>query len=499
MLSSLAYPMHSPPPSYRVELSGFPSPLDAFDTQQPPLAFPDVNELHAFASLHSSASPARPRLSPNPHSPQCTSTLLDHASAQSLPPSMSLFPSMSAADDASVSDRCGGLLKLERLNAGVVSSQPASITAGMDEQSSTDAPLSSTSASAMSLYHLSSSSSFSGGSHSQLASPSPQPRRSREQRKLSKRLKQRKADLLRRKREWDALSEMKELIAAAKQMTDNHTGGKTAGDEAETQHRVQILESSAAHMRELQLLVNLLSQTCDAQQREIHALSDARGESQSESWPRDSAPSCSVFQRDRTVFQQVTGLDMSSASAPSKRMRLLASTMSVTLNATLGHQSLQQARTTPVVVALMLTECDTGLILDVNEGMLAQGWQRSQLVGHAMMEGYDVVMDEKGWQLNDNLAQCVLIPSKVDGQPRPPGRRTHYERSKRLMRELYAGKIGMCVALWRVYMSNGLLYEVEKSTWIDGWRSVVDATGRVTRRPLRSVSVTSYGDARCVE
>ena len=496
MLSSLAYPMHSPPPSYRVELSGFPSPLDAFDTQQPPLAFPDVNELHAFASLHSSASPARPRLSPNPHSPQCTSTLLDHSIAQSLPPSMSLFPSMSAIGDASVSDRCGGLLKLEQLHEPVALSRPAFTPPSIDEQWPTDVPLSSMSASAMSLSHSSSSSSSSSssGSRSQLGSPASRPQPIREQRKLSKRLKQRRADLHRRNRETAALSEMKELMAAAKHITSNHDGSNTAGEEAETPHRVQILESSAARMRELQLLVNLLSQTCDTQQQEIHALSDRVDKRDGEGGdrPQRSTPSFSVFQR-------VTGLDLSSAAAPSKRMRLLASSMSSTVNSTLGHQSLQQARLAPVVLSLVLMECATGLVLDVNDGMLAQGWQRDQLVGRALMEGYDAVMDEKGWQLRENLYRQIQVPPSADGELKLGGRQAQYERSKRLIRELYAGKIGMCVALWRVYLTNGLLYEVEKSTWIDGWEAVVDAKGGVSRRPLRAVSVTAYADARRIE
>ena len=474
-----------PVTSFKVESTGFPSPLDALSTQQPVFAFPSADE--------SSCSPSDARLlmSPILHSSVYASALMGRSTSHTLPPSMSLFPSMSAADDAAATAFDKALLKLQQLDGPIASSRETSTS--MDVQWPGDDPLSSSSTSAMPSHSSSSSSSNSSG-ESQLASPLPQPKPSREQRKLSKRLKQRRADLHRRKRETAALSEMKQLIAAAKQVTNSHTGNNTAGEETETQHRVQILESSAARMRELQLLVNLLSQTCDAQQQEIHALSEQveRSDIKSEDWSRGSAPSFSVF-------EQVTGLNMSSGAAPSKRMRLLASTMSSTLNATLGHQSLQQARFSPVVFAAVLTDCATGLVLDVNEGMIVQGWQRNQLVGHTAMEGYDAVMDARGWQMGENADQRVLVPSTVDGHLKPAGRSVQYERSKRLLRELYAGKIGVCVALWRGELADGRIHEVEASTWIDGWEGAVDASGRVSRRPLRAVSVTSLGDARLLE
>ena len=476
--------MHCPHPSHRTVSTDL-SPLDAFTTDQSPFATPETQQLPPSNSL------LRLLASPASHSPLSSSTSLDWSTEHSLPPVASCSSSISAVDDTLVFDRV--LPGLEQLDGPLALRQPASTST--DERWPGDDPLSSStaSASAMSLSHSSSSSSPSSGSRSLLASPVPQPRPSREQRKLGKRQKQRKADLLRRKREWDALSEMKELIAAAKQLTDNHRGN-TATVEAETPHRVQILESSAAHMRELQLLVNMLSQTCDAQQREIHAQSDRvdRGDSQTDNWSQGST-------RSFSVFQQVTGLDMSSAAAPSKRIRLLASSMSSTLNATLGHQSLQLARCAPVALALMLTDCATGIVLDVNEGMTAQGWLRSDMVGHAALEGYDVVMDERGWEVDDNLAQQVPLRSTLDGQLRAPGLRAQFESTKRLIRELYAGERGMCVVLWRMPMPDGQLHEVEKSVWIDGWEGLVDARGQLSRRPLRVVSATSYSDARRID
>ena len=473
MLAAPARFMHSPhidadrqsATSYRAEPTGSLSPLDACIAPQPPFVFP-----HFLTS-------------PIPHSALYASALLDHAAAYALPPSMSLFPSMSAVDEATAFDN--SILDLQQLVVPVT--PPRASSTSMDVQWSGDNPHGSSSSSAIPS-HLSSSSSSNSSGESRPASPAPLPKQSREQLKLSKRLKQRRADLHRRKRETAALSEMKELIAAAKHITNSLDDAAIV--EAETQQRVQILESSAARMRELQLLVNLLSQTCDAQQREIHALSNRVERGNCHDWWQGSAPSSSVF-------PQVTGLNKPSDAAPSKRMRLLASTISSTLNATLGHQSLQQARFSPVVLAAMLTECATGTVLDVNEGMIVQGWKRDQLVGRTVMESYEAVMDEKGWQLGENAEQRLLVPSKAnDGQLVPANRPAQYERSKRLMRELFAGKIGVCVAQWRAHLSDGVLHEVETSTWIDGWESVVDATGHVSRRPLRAVSVTSLGDAR---
>jgi len=292
----------------------------------------------------------------------------------------------------------------------------------------------------------------------------------------------------RRQREAAALSQMKQLIAAARQHAD--TPDNTAV--ADTQPRARILERGAKRMRELQLLVDLLSQTCDAQQREIQALSQRLDPHDSSDWSHGSSLPPFPF------FQQKTST-LSDAAAPSKRMRLLATHLASTLDESIGHRTLQSASFTPVAVAGMLVECSSGAVLDVNDGLLSQGWQRDHLVGRTVMESYETVVAEKGWELGENEERMLLVPSPVDGQLRPSARPAQYERSKRLMRELYGGGIGVCVAVWRVFLADGYLHEVESTTWIDGWESACDAAGRLLRRPLRAVTITSLGDSQRID
>ena len=436
-----------------------PYTLDRFDLHHPTFDLPITLSLLASPPLPHVRAPV----------------ISNHAVTARMPPlSASLFPSMSDAEDAPDE------LLLTEL------AMPPHPTSDDTAHWPADAPTSSSSP-------ITASSPSSSGGESPSAPPVQHAKPSREQRMLSKRLKQRRADLHRRQRETTALSEMKQLIASAKQLTNNCI--QSSDDAAEevahkdSQHRVQILESSAKRMRELQLLVNLLSQTCEAQQREIHTLSH-RLQGRDDHQHPSILPSFSLFEHD--------GGSMPSGAAPSKRMRLLASTLSSTLNASIGHQSLDVGRCAPIALAAMLVDCSSGIVLDVNDGMLAQGWERDQLVGHTAVESYEAVMDENGWQLGENEEQRLLVPS-ADGHMRPAGRPAQYDRSKRLMRELYAGAIGVCVARWRVHLSDGLLYEVETSTWIDGWVTAVDAAGRVSRRPQRAVSVSSLGDSQRIE
>ena len=462
-----------PAAAYEADLADLSSSsFDRFDDQRPAFAFADADQSASFTSLGLLASPLTP-------SPMYSSLLINHtAAALTLPPPMSLFPSMSA------------VANVPQPAEPAIHDPPPSSTATLTATTTVAEPWTARKPPAASSSFPSTDSSLSSSSsqsESRPTSVSPPPKQSREQRKLSKRLKQRRADLHRRKRETTALSEMKQLIAAANQLTGS--GERDHVPSEGTQHRVQILESSAKRMRELQLLVNLLSQTCDAQQREIHALSHRLEQRHDDS---STMPPFSFFQHD-------TSLNMSSEGGPSKRIRLLATTLSSTINGSIGYQSLQSARCSPVVLGAMLVECASGTVLDINDGMMVQGWQRHQLVGRTVMESYKAVMDDQGWQLGEHPEQRLLVPSSAGGELRPANRPAQYERSKRLMRELYAGTIGVCVALWRCHLSDGRLYDVRTTTWIDGWEGASDAAGGVSRHPRRAVSVTSAGDCKLIE
>ena len=151
--------------------------------------------------------------------------------------------------------------------------------------------------------------------------------------------------------------------------------------------------------------------------------------------------------------------------------------MSRSLDASLGSGALHSASFLPVTLAAVLIDCRTGTALDVSDGFIAlAGWERPALIGAQVTQNYDSVIS----------SQWSYVGPTAPAQ---------YARSKRMKRELYSGFIDVCVVRWRLYLADLQLYEVQSTTWIDGWETVIDAHGRsIGRRPLRAVGVMSMAD-----
>ena len=224
--------------------------------------------------------------------------------------------------------------------------------------------------------------------------------------------------------------------------------------EAARRHRAGLLESSGRRMRQLLEMIDALKQTCERQKQAIGLLEADR------MW-RDTAP-------QRYSYPASSYAATSYSGPPSvKRVRLLASAVSRSLDASLGHHALESSTFVPTALSVALVDCNTGLALDVSDAGAAMfGWQRAQVMGRPLTQKYDDVITD-----NWVLAQ--------------------YGRSKRLKRELYAGVIDVCHLVWRMRLACGRLYDVDMTLWVDGWQSVTDADNRVVRRPLRVVAVLS--------
>ena len=298
---------------------------------------------------------------------------------------------------------------------------------------------------------------------------------------LVRRHKQRKADTQRRKREAAALADLKQLMAAAEAHISGGRRRERSEDSDEKQQRAQILESTADGMRQLLKLVDAFKQTAQCKQQQS-ALVPAGGAAAAET--KREATSLKARQQppteDRSDCESMRPFDSYAVpSTSTKRLRLLVSAASRTLDASLGHSTLSSASTLPATMSAVMIDCDNGVALDVNEGMLRYGWTRSELVGSQFCAGYAYVL---------GIEHNYSGPLEV----------AQYERSKRLKRELYLGKITKCVARWRIELQDGLI-EVETTTWIDSWKDVQDSEGVVTRRPLRAMAVTSLADIMPVD
>ena len=313
---------------------------------------------------------------------------------------------------------------------------------------------------------------------------------------LVRRQKQRKADAQRRRREAAVLTDLKQLMAAAE--AHIHTGTRREGSEEhdDKQQRVQVLEGTAEGMRQLLRMVEALKQTCEALRQTGADNAAAASAANTAAVTRNIAASVAAVgsntkseassepRSNETSVESARPFD--SYAAPStysqaKRMRLLVSTVSQGLDASLGHATLDSNRLIPITVSAIMLDCNDGKALDMNDGMLRYGWSREELIGSTFSAPYEHIMGEV------NAYEGPL----TDAQ---------YESSKAKKRQLYAGEIGTCVARWRIHMKDGAMYEVESTSWIEGWREVKDeATGVVTRRPIHAIAVTALGDIIKIE
>ena len=195
---------------------------------------------------------------------------------------------------------------------------------------------------------------------------------------------------------------------------------------------MQVLEGTVEGMRQLLQLVEALKHKCDT----LEQYGSTQSTSATRATPEDTGnggPQSSV-----DSVQPFDSYAVPSTRSSSKRLRLLVSTVSRSLDASLGHATLESTRRLPITMAAILLDCDHGTALEINDGMLTYGWERDELIGSQFSAPYEYVMGTE---------------HTYDG----PLMDAQYERSKRLKRQLYAGEIGKCVARWRITAEGWLV------------------------------------------
>ena len=139
---------------------------------------------------------------------------------------------------------------------------------------------------------------------------------------------------------------MRRLIAAAEAYTGSSSSSKSGAVEqqADKRPRVEVLESSAQSMELLLHMVGALRQRCEEQQRALDAV--------------EANERQHVTANEQRLSRQSDACAAASAAGGSKRLRLLGSALSRTLDASVSHMALQASS-----FALSL-----GRALDANDG-----------------------------------------------------------------------------------------------------------------------------------
>ena len=340
-----------------------------------------------------------------------------------------------------------------------------------------------------------------------------------QQRAALKRQKHREIDTQRRHREQAAISKLHKLVRnpvggeAAEKSAGAASGRKRArgewldeagnavgndgeqaeGDEEEkredeededdesarSKDKVTILEHSARRLEQMQSVIHQLTAACTAQQQSNrHLLSQ---------------------------LQQSNGYDAELPrlkSSTGHSLALFHPPVAQQLDANLGQQSLYASLFLSASAPMFVIRCDTGYVVDVNRRMLDEsGWTRDHLVGRLMTAPYDALVSDSTHDVERimrNAGSRVLVASS-DGRWVPASKQAQYESSKRKSQQLYAGQVNQIDAVWRQQMSNGKVYEVNCRSWISGFRDVVNAEGRLVRRPNTAVFVCDTLNAVCVD
>ena len=285
---------------------------------------------------------------------------------------------------------------------------------------------------------------------------------------LSRRTKQRRADAARRRREAAALDELRQLMTAAEAYTSSGSAGSGGGPVKESggweeehkrqQQRVEVLESSSQSMRQLLQMVQALKQHCDEQQEMIDRLEadrqlDSRAEQQqrpSPSWP--SEPSYAA----------------QSSSAPAKRLRLLSSAVSRSLDASLGSGALHSASFLPVTLAAVLQQSrdDAG---------------RSSRLGQSAADGVQADTELLGRDERPVAAVRLDVRLSVRSQQAAEARLVQ------LAHRYVCGAVASAPGQWR---AEGAADD-DVSRRLGHWRTRREGC---SRQPLRTVAVVSTSD-----
>ena len=432
-------------------------------------------------------------LSTDPRQPQSLSPSMHAALFSSLPPPLSneAVPAWTSVTAASYSTSISHSSSSSRpIRADVLFSANTSPSSAFQLLRAT-----SSSSSASSSPDSSSPSSSSASSPSAVGtsfSTANPPRRryqrltglSHEQRMERRRQSHRELDAVRRQREALAISRLSDLTATthatrslAQQQPHSRsqsniadTGGVKQedeqmevdvmeADEKGKRHRTAVLENSVEKLEELQNLVHHLSATVTQQSQDIAAL---------------------------RLQLHSTGLRPLPATAvqSSQTVPLLSASNIRRVVAEFGASSLYSALFTSVSVGLLLVDCASGVVLDVNERLLVGGQcTREDVVGRFVAPTYQAITTVTDWDTQPAVEPTTRM--HVRGQPAMMY--SQYGVTKESVLALYRGQVDQIYVVWRAQLGDGLAYELPLSGFI---ASRDDAIGGRPRTVLVALSLS---------
>ena len=294
------------------------------------------------------------------------------------------------------------------------------------------------------------------------------PRRWSEEQLRQRRHKQREADLQRREREHNALTQLQQLLTTHDE--HKHTEDGKEGGAGTVRTRTDLLEASVQHIQQLQLLVAQLT-----------------------SAPHQYAASGCAMQNGQPLPLSA------SAYSSSAHLRHSSQSSAFDLAGLIRNSSLHSSMFVLSPVCITLLHVPTGLIADASDSFLLRtGWQRSHIVGRRMFPPLETMLREPLHLTNPHSDAMRDNRILVQGQG---GRLVHskqepqYESSVQLAQQLLRGERDAVVAVWRGQLGDGRVYESYVHSWISEWQ---DSDCNGVRYPRYTTSVHSATGSVCV-
>ena len=491
----------APEPSINRRFSSFPALSPLPSTADQPVTSPLLSTDEGLSSWPLTLPPQLTQRSE--FMPEWVTRVLSPSISEShQPPSMS--PSLSTADYPSLlpqlSDEAAStwtIVTTASLSASIPRSHASSAPAGMSSFAALNLL-----ATALPLVRTTSSSTLASSSDSSSpSSSSPSaatsytlsaltPRRyqrltglSLEQRIKRRRQSHQKLDAVRRHREAVAISRLEQLTASrtgthslpqSQSHADRHFAKSGTAEEKQLEssiesdkkgkrHRITVLENAVEQLEELQHLVHHLTATCTQQSHDNATL---RLQLHSTGWQP-----CPI-----AATQATHALSLLSASTVRRVV------------AEFGAVSLYSALFVSPSVGLLLVDCGSGVVLDVNERLLSGGrCTREDIIGRLVAPTYHVIATLGDWE--SHPAGVPTSRLQVRGQPAQVC--SQYGATKDSVLALYRGQFDQIHVVWRAQLGDGLVYELPLTSFVAS-KDVVEGGSR----PRTVLVALSLSEAR---
>ena len=266
-------------------------------------------------------------------------------------------------------------------------------------------------------------------------------------------IRHREIDGARRQREKEVVQRLERLTTNSdgnddKRADDNDDSAAGKRSRRNKREKVDVLEESAELIEQLKSVVKRMEDAADAKDAQISKLRSQQF----------------VIERARGEFDQV-GLITNRPGAvqpigySSLPLALLPSSTIDALATIDGRQTLMASSLLASGPCLMLVQQGTGAVLEVNERF-------SSLSGYASSALLFTVLRPPLAGMHVRVCPLMLKYSKARGSLTDHTYIAQYKSSRQAIIDLCAGKERRVDLLWRMYMADGRLYEVQYTAFV---------------------------------